>query len=67
LLSANLNLRADQLGSGRALTSQSGAVVATYAYDSYGQPDVSTGSVANPFRYAGQYRDAESGLCYLRA
>jgi hypothetical protein len=28
----------DQLGSVRALTDQSGAVVATYAYDAYGQP-----------------------------
>ena len=32
-----------------------------------GQPGTSTGSIANPFRYAGQYRDAESGLSYLRA
>jgi RHS repeat-associated protein len=58
---------ADQLGSVRALTDQSKAVVATYTYDAYGQPTASTGSVANPFRYAGQYRDAESGLYYLRA
>jgi RHS repeat-associated protein len=58
---------ADQLGSVRALTDQSKAVVATYSYDAYGQPTASTGSIANPFRYAGQYRDAESGLYYLRA
>jgi RHS repeat-associated protein len=57
----------DHLGSVRALTDQSKAVVATYSYDAYGQPTASTGSVANPFRYAGQYRDAESGLYYLRA
>jgi RHS repeat-associated protein len=57
----------DQLGSVRALTDQSGAVVATYAYDAYGQPTRSTGSAPNPFRYAGEYRDGESGLYYLRA
>jgi hypothetical protein len=28
----------DQLGSVRALTDQAGAVIATYAYDAYGQP-----------------------------
>jgi uncharacterized protein RhaS with RHS repeats len=53
----------DQLGSVRALTDQSGALVAT---DAYGQPTASTGSAPNPFRYAGQYRDSESGLYYLR-
>jgi RHS repeat-associated protein len=58
---------ADQLGSVRALTNQSKAVVATYSYDAYGQPTVSTGSVTNPFRYAGEYQDSESGRYYLRA
>ena len=58
---------AGQLGSVRALTDQTGAVVNTYAYDAYGNPTASTGTVANPFRYAGEYQDAESGLYYLRA
>ena len=58
---------ADQLGSIRALTNQAGTVVATYVYDAYGSTTASTGSVANPFRYAGEYQDAESGLYYLRA
>jgi RHS repeat-associated protein len=58
---------ADQLGSIRALTDQAGAVVATYAYDAYGSTTASTGSVANPLRYAGEYQDVESGLYYLRA
>jgi len=57
----------DQLGSTRALTDSSGAVVQTYDYDAYGSPSGSNGSVANPFQYAGQYTDAESGLQYLRA
>jgi RHS repeat-associated protein len=58
---------ADQLGSIRALTDQAGTVVNTYAYDAYGTTTASTGSVANPFRYAGEYQDAETGLYYLRA
>jgi len=37
-------------------------VVATYTYDSYGRLTGSTGSTSNPFGYAGQYIDAESGL-----
>ena len=57
----------DQLGSTRALTNSSGTVVATYTYDSYGNLTGSTGTASNPFGYAGQYADAESGLIYLRA
>jgi RHS repeat-associated protein len=57
----------DQLGSTRAVTNSSGTVVATYSYDPYGNVAGSTGSVANPFQFAGQYKDAESGLLYLRA
>ena len=58
---------ADQLGSVRVLTNQSGAVAATYAYDAYGNQTASTGNVANPLRYAGEYQDSESGFYYLRA
>jgi RHS repeat-associated protein len=57
----------DQLGSTRAMTDTSGTVVQTYDYDAYGNPAGSTGTITNPFRYAGQYTDAESGLQYLRA
>ena len=57
----------DQLGSTRALTDRAGAVVATYTYDPYGKLTASTGSANNPFGYAGQYTDQESGLQYLRA
>jgi len=60
----------DQLGSTRVLVGQSGTVEATYTYDAYGQMTGSMGSpsalAANPFGYAGQYTDAESGLVYLR-
>ncbi|PZS08690.1 MAG: hypothetical protein DLM70_02380, partial [Chloroflexi bacterium] len=54
----------DQLGSTRALLDGSGNTVDTYAYNPYGNLSSSTGSVANPFKYAGQYTDAESGLQY---
>ena len=60
-------LHQDQLGSTRALTNQAGIVVGTETYDSYGNPTISTGTVTSPFGFSGQYRDAESGLTYLRA
>jgi|GEM_PF-1537671 len=47
-----------------------GQIQASYAYDAYGkqsctwQPDCS--GVANPFGFAGQYTDQESGLLYMR-
>lgn len=56
----------DQLGSTRALTNASGQVDAAYAYDPYGNT-VSTGNVANPFQYGGEYTNGESGMQYLRA
>lgn len=56
----------DQLGSTRVLTNSSGQVVATYTYDPYGKVTGSTGTASNPFAYAGEYTDSESGLQYLR-
>jgi RHS repeat-associated protein len=57
----------DQLGSTRALTDATGHVVASYSYDPYGGRGGGSGSVTNPFQFAGQYLDSESGLYYLRA
>jgi RHS repeat-associated protein len=57
----------DQLGSTRVITDSTGAVVATYAYDPYGNSTSSTGTLTNPFQFSGEYRDSESGLYYLRA
>lgn len=57
----------DQLGSTRAITDSTGTAVGTYTYDPYGKLTASTGSITNPFGYAGQYTDTESGLQYLRA
>jgi len=62
----------DALGSVVALTSTSGAVVAKYSYDPYGNP-VSVGgsnlalAKRNPLRYRSYYYDTETGNYYLPA
>jgi RHS repeat-associated protein len=56
----------DQLGSTRLLTDGAGNVAGTYSYDAYGKPSSSTGSVSQPFGFAGEYTDAETGFVYLR-
>ena len=55
----------DQLGNTTMLTSAVGAKVAAYTYSSFGL--INSYTPAQPLLYAGQYRDAESGLYYLRA
>jgi RHS repeat-associated protein len=58
----------DAIGSTRALTNSTGQIDSLYAYDPYGNVTAFSGSTAaNPFQFAGQYTDAESGLQYLRA
>ena len=57
----------DGLGSTRLLTNGLGAVTDTYSYDAFGNSIVSTGGSNNPYLFAGQQRDAETGLDYLRA
>jgi RHS repeat-associated protein len=57
----------DQLGDTRLLTSATGQTVAKYAYTPYGGLASSSGTASTPLLYAGQYRDNESGLYYLRA
>lgn len=57
----------DRMGSTRALTDSTGTVANTYTYNTYGSLAASTGSVANPLLYDGQYLDANSGLYYMRA
>ena len=50
------------------LTNSSGASVASYAYDSFGNPAASnTASPANPFTYTGREFDGKSGLYYYRS
>lgn len=57
----------DGYGSTRLLTDGSGAVVATYTYDPYGNVKGQTGTLDTALRWNGQYQDSESGLYYLRA
>ena len=49
------------------LVNGSGVVVKSYSYDAFGvEYDINDNDV-NPFRYAGQYFDKETGTIYLRA
>ncbi|WP_438433975.1 S8 family serine peptidase [Gorillibacterium sp. sgz500922] len=50
-----------------ALTNSGGTVVNKYAYDLWGNPQTTQETVANPFRYSGEYWDASTNLQYLRA
>ena len=56
----------DGHGDVKKLISSSGAVVQDYTYDAFGNQTSETED-SNPFRYAGEYYDAETGLIYLRA
>jgi RHS repeat-associated protein len=44
-----------------------GAVVAGYEYDAYGQITQTTGTLVQPYGYTGREYDAESGLYHYRA
>src|SRR5207248_9864865 len=50
-----------------ALTDASGRVTDSYGYDEFGRLAQHQGSSTQPFAFAGQPRDAETGLSYLRA
>ncbi|MBR2180972.1 MAG: RHS repeat-associated core domain-containing protein, partial [Oscillospiraceae bacterium] len=41
--------------------------VKDYTYDAYGNEDNASATDTNPFRYSGEYYDAETGFIYLRA
>ncbi len=59
----------DRIGSTRALTSSSGSITDTYFYEAFGTSLGGSGSTVNPFQFIGQvgyYRDAASGLYYVR-
>jgi RHS repeat-associated protein len=57
----------DGLGSTRALTNASGVVTDRYVYDAFGRMIRQTGSTVNVYLFAGEQRDANVGLDYLRA
>ena len=60
-----LYLHQDALGSVRSIGNQSGTVVATFTYNSYGGIANSTGTTTSRFGYAGAYTDPETGFLYL--
>jgi RHS repeat-associated protein len=62
-----LFLHHDQIGSTRTATDATGAAVATWSYDPYGNQAAHTGTIDVPLGYTGQYTDPETGLQYLRA
>ena len=57
----------DGLGSVRAITDSTKAVVQTYESDEFGIPITSSGGSSQPFGFTGEQRDPETGLTYLRA
>jgi RHS repeat-associated protein len=60
-------LHADANGTTRLTTSDTGQTTGTWTYDPYGNITAHTGDDTTPFLYDGQYRDADTGLYYLRA
>ena len=56
----------NQVGSTVALLDSTGAISGTYAYTPYGVA-THAGAATTALQYTGAYRDAESGLIYLRA
>ncbi|QKG85333.1 hypothetical protein GXN76_13185 [Kroppenstedtia pulmonis] len=50
-----------------SLTDSTGAVVATNEYDAFGNLLKETGTVENPYRYAGYRYDDATGLYYLQS
>jgi len=58
---------ADGLGSTRALTGQSGSPTDRYHFDAYGRTLAQSGPRDNSYLFAGEQRDRNLGLDYLRA
>ncbi len=54
-------------GSVVGIANSSGSITKTYAYDAFGVELSPVASDTNPFRYSGEYFDAETGDYYLRA
>ncbi len=57
----------DFLGSVRKLTNAAGTVVNSYDYDAFGNFEVRSETVANPYTYTAREFDPESGLHFYRA
>ena len=56
----------DAHGDTTALTDAAGIITKNYLYDAFGNEQTQDSTDINPFRYAGEYYDAESGNIYLR-
>ena len=52
----------DNISSIVGVVSSTGTIADRYAYDPYGNVTASSGSVANPWQFAGGYHDASTGL-----
>jgi RHS repeat-associated protein len=57
----------DGLGSTRALTDEAGLVTDRYIYDAFGRTIGQDGTTGNVYLFAGEQRDLNVGLDYLRA
>lgn len=63
---AQLNYHTDGLNNTTEITDATGAVVKSYAYDSFGNIVSENGTIENSFTYTGREFDSESGLYYYR-
>jgi YD repeat-containing protein len=59
--------QADGVGSITSLSTTTGTVSDSFAYDSFGNVTTTTGAFSQPFRYTGREWDTETGLYYYRA
>ncbi len=50
-----------------SIVDSSGTKLNTYNYDAFGNETINEETIANPFRYAGEYYDTENNTIYLRA
>ena len=50
-----------------SVLNRTGAVKNEYDYDAFGNAITEKETVSNPYRYAGYYQDAETGLYYLKS
>jgi RHS repeat-associated protein len=58
---------ADGLGTVTALSNGAGALAQTYTFDSFGNRTAVSGSLINPFQYAGREFDLETSLYFYRS
>ncbi len=57
----------DAIGSVRVVTNAQGGITNTYDYTAFGELSGNVVTIDNEYMFAGQRRDSESGLDYLRA